>query len=44
MSLHCACLTSLHLQEVVRAARLAVAYWLQFRKDVIVDMTCFRRW
>ena len=32
------------MQEVVRAARVAVDYRLKFGKDIVVDMMCFRRW
>ena len=31
-------------ETCVRAARLAFAFRHQFRKDVIVDMWCYRRW
>ncbi|XP_049633037.1 2-oxoadipate dehydrogenase complex component E1 [Suncus etruscus] len=31
-------------EEVVRAARLALQYQRQFRKDVIVDLLCYRQW
>uniref|UniRef100_A0A8D0C110 2-oxoadipate dehydrogenase complex component E1 n=1 Tax=Salvator merianae TaxID=96440 RepID=A0A8D0C110_SALMN len=31
-------------EEVIRAARLAVEYQRQFRKDVIVDFLCYRQW
>ncbi|KAM6094741.1 2-oxoadipate dehydrogenase complex component E1 isoform 2-T2 [Chlamydotis macqueenii] len=31
-------------EEVVRATRLAVKYQRQFRKDVIVDLLCYRQW
>ncbi|KAK2517754.1 hypothetical protein Q9233_012913 [Columba guinea] len=31
-------------EEVVRATRLAVEYQRQFRKDVIVDLLCYRQW
>ena len=31
-------------QDVVRATAIALDYWQHFRNDVIVDMTCFRRW
>uniref|UniRef100_A0AAR5PEB4 Transketolase-like pyrimidine-binding domain-containing protein n=1 Tax=Dendroctonus ponderosae TaxID=77166 RepID=A0AAR5PEB4_DENPD len=33
-----------HPEEVLKATRLAVAYQRKFRKDVFVDMCCFRRW
>lgn len=33
-----------YCQDVIRAARVAMEYHLQFEKDVVVDMTCFRRW
>jgi len=29
---------------VVRAARIAFKYQRYFRKDVFVDLNCFRRW
>ncbi|KAJ7329520.1 hypothetical protein JRQ81_015694 [Phrynocephalus forsythii] len=31
-------------EEVTRAARLAVEYQRHFRKDVIVDLLCYRQW
>lgn len=31
-------------EEVVHAARLALEYQRQFRKDVIVDLLCYRQW
>ncbi|XP_053572446.1 2-oxoadipate dehydrogenase complex component E1 [Bombina bombina] len=31
-------------EEVVRATRLAVEYQRHFRKDVIVDLLCYRQW
>ncbi|NWH79908.1 DHTK1 dehydrogenase, partial [Piaya cayana] len=31
-------------EEVVRATRLAVKYQRQFRRDVIVDLLCYRQW
>ncbi|XP_055970675.1 LOW QUALITY PROTEIN: 2-oxoadipate dehydrogenase complex component E1 [Sorex fumeus] len=31
-------------EEVVRATRLAFEYQRQFRKDVIVDLLCYRQW
>uniref|UniRef100_A0A8D0HHJ1 2-oxoadipate dehydrogenase complex component E1 n=1 Tax=Sphenodon punctatus TaxID=8508 RepID=A0A8D0HHJ1_SPHPU len=31
-------------EEVVRAARLAVEYQRCFRRDVIVDLLCYRQW
>ncbi|XP_052359846.1 2-oxoadipate dehydrogenase complex component E1-like, partial [Oncorhynchus keta] len=30
--------------EVVRATRLAVEYQRRFRKDVILDLLCYRQW
>jgi probable 2-oxoglutarate dehydrogenase E1 component DHKTD1 len=33
-----------HLQEVVKACKLALAYRQKFRKDIVVDYVCFRRW
>lgn len=32
------------LQEVIKACRLAMAYRQKFRKDVVVDYICFRKW
>ncbi|KAG8440021.1 hypothetical protein GDO86_005987 [Hymenochirus boettgeri] len=31
-------------EEVLRSAKLAVEYQRKFRKDVIVDLLCFRQW
>lgn len=31
-------------EEVVRACRLAFEYRRKYRKDIIVDMLCYRRW
>ncbi len=31
-------------EEVLRATRLAVEYQRRFRKDVIVDLLCYRQW
>jgi len=31
-------------EEVVRACRLALEYRMKYRKDIIVDMLCYRRW
>lgn len=31
-------------EEVLRAARLAVDYQRRFRKDVILDLICYRQW
>ncbi|XP_029420841.1 probable 2-oxoglutarate dehydrogenase E1 component DHKTD1, mitochondrial [Nannospalax galili] len=31
-------------EEVVRATRLAFEYQHQFRKDVIIDLLCYRQW
>lgn len=31
-------------EEVLRAARLAVDYQQHFRKDVILDLICYRQW
>eukprot|EP00795_Rhopilema_esculentum_P002591 gene2591-786_t len=31
-------------EEVARACKLALAYRMEFRKDVIVNLLCFRRW
>lgn len=33
-----------HAEEVLRATRLAVEYQQLFRKDVIVDLICYRQW
>uniref|UniRef100_A0A8C8C733 2-oxoadipate dehydrogenase complex component E1 n=1 Tax=Oncorhynchus tshawytscha TaxID=74940 RepID=A0A8C8C733_ONCTS len=33
-----------HADEVVRATRLAVEYQRRFRKDVILDLLCYRQW
>lgn len=32
------------LQAVMKAARLAVRYQRKFRRDVFVDLLCWRRW
>ncbi|KAI5614851.1 putative 2-oxoglutarate dehydrogenase E1 component DHKTD1, mitochondrial [Silurus asotus] len=32
------------VEEVLRATRLAVEYQRRFRKDVIVDLLCYRQW
>ncbi len=31
-------------EDAVRAVRLALAFRLQFRRDVVVDLVCYRRW
>uniref|UniRef100_A0A146PEE1 2-oxoadipate dehydrogenase complex component E1 n=1 Tax=Fundulus heteroclitus TaxID=8078 RepID=A0A146PEE1_FUNHE len=31
-------------EDVLRAARLAVDYQRQFRKDIILDLICYRQW
>jgi len=31
-------------EDVVRACQLAMAYRMEFRKDVVVNLLCFRRW
>lgn len=31
-------------EEVLRATRLAVEYQRRFRKDVILDLICYRQW
>lgn len=31
-------------EEVLRATRLAVEYQQRFRKDVILDLICYRQW
>lgn len=31
-------------EEVLRAARLAVDYQRQFRRDIILDLICYRQW
>ncbi|KAL1500758.1 hypothetical protein ABEB36_006204 [Hypothenemus hampei] len=33
-----------HPEKVVRAAQIALNYQRKFRKDVVVDLNCFRRW
>ncbi|RCN50690.1 putative oxoglutarate dehydrogenase, E1 component [Ancylostoma caninum] len=33
-----------HPEEVVKATRLAMAYRDKFRKDVFINMQCYRRW
>lgn len=33
-----------HPEDVVKATRLAIAYREKFRKDVFINMVCFRRW
>ncbi len=33
-----------HPEDVVRATRLALEYRNKFRKDVFVELHCFRRW
>lgn len=33
-----------HAEEVLRAARLAIEYQRLFRKDVILDLVCYRQW
>lgn len=33
-----------HPEELVRACRLALEYRMKYRKDIIVDMICYRRW
>lgn len=33
-----------HAEEVLRATRLAVEYQRLFRKDIIVDLICYRQW
>ncbi|KAK0410283.1 hypothetical protein QR680_005042 [Steinernema hermaphroditum] len=33
-----------HPEDLVRATRLALAYRQRFRKDVFVNLICFRRW
>uniref|UniRef100_H3DF05 2-oxoadipate dehydrogenase complex component E1 n=1 Tax=Tetraodon nigroviridis TaxID=99883 RepID=H3DF05_TETNG len=33
-----------HAEEVLRATRLAVEYQRLFRKDVILDLICYRQW
>ena len=38
------CLYYILSQEVVKACRLAMAYRQKFRKDVVVDFMCFRKW
>lgn len=31
-------------QDVIRACQVAMGYKMRFRKDVIVDLICYRRW
>ena len=31
-------------EEVLRATRLAVEYQRHFRRDVILDLLCYRQW
>ena len=31
-------------QNVMRACQVAIDYRTKFKKDVIVDLMCFRRW
>ncbi|RVE71631.1 hypothetical protein OJAV_G00053760 [Oryzias javanicus] len=33
-----------HAEEVLRATRLAVDYQRRYRKDVILDLICYRQW
>lgn len=33
-----------HAEEVLRAARLAIEYQRLFRKDVVLDLLCYRQW
>uniref|UniRef100_A0A3B5K7J3 2-oxoadipate dehydrogenase complex component E1 n=1 Tax=Takifugu rubripes TaxID=31033 RepID=A0A3B5K7J3_TAKRU len=33
-----------HAEEVLRATRLAIEYQRLFRKDVILDLICYRQW
>lgn len=33
-----------HAEEVLRATRLAIEYQRRFRKDVILDLICYRQW
>jgi len=33
-----------HPEEAVRVMRLALAYRQQFKRDVVVDLVCYRRW
>jgi len=42
VSMSTACI--LNVQDVVRAASIAMDYRLKFEKDIVVDMICFRRW
>ena len=32
------------MQEVVKACQLAMAYRDRYRKDIIVDFVCYRKW
>jgi len=40
----CVCVMCNKTQEVVKACQLAMAYRDKFRKDVIVDYICYRKW
>lgn len=31
-------------QDVVKATRLAIKYQRKFRKDIFIDMNCYRFW
>eukprot|EP00091_Calanus_sinicus_P012990 TRINITY_DN2897_c0_g1_i2.p1 TRINITY_DN2897_c0_g1~~TRINITY_DN2897_c0_g1_i2.p1 ORF type:complete len:159 (-),score=33.15 TRINITY_DN2897_c0_g1_i2:117-572(-) len=33
-----------HPEDLVRATRLAIEYRQKFRKDIFVNLVCFRRW
>lgn len=33
-----------HPEEVLRACQVAMAYRMQFKKDVLVNLFCFRKW
>lgn len=33
-----------HAEEVLRATRLAIEYQRLFRKDIILDLICYRQW
>lgn len=33
-----------HAEEVLRGTRLAIEYQQLFRKDVILDLICYRQW
>ena len=38
------CLIAWYFQEIVKACQLAMEYRERYRKDVIVDYICYRKW